>query len=151
MKRRGEKTGREEGRSRGREYPRRDAVTRVVAATRTMTIPFYFLPPSRSLRLSTFIFPLLFLAQLFLRPPNPHPLMAEGGILKCIPRSSDPFLLFRVLYRISVWFLKGRAPSLFIHRDGHGGPSITGAENSRFFWSLFRVFLNLSSLKLMTI
>lgn len=36
-----------EGRSRGRKYPRCGAVTRAVAATRTMTIPFYFFLSSR--------------------------------------------------------------------------------------------------------
>lgn len=41
-----------------------------------------------------------------------------GGILKCIPRSGDPSLLFRVLYQVSVLRGLARAPSLFIHGDG---------------------------------
>lgn len=65
-----------EGRSRGRKYPRCGAVTRAVAATRTMTIPFYFFLSSRVAQALPipFISPLpppLLLRPLPLSPPRP--------------------------------------------------------------------------------
>lgn len=97
-----------EGKGEGRRRTSTDgAVTRMAAATRTMTIPFYFPHSlvSRSLRLSTFISPVVLAISSIFRV---HPLSlfrrllpntvhrCTAGVLKCIPRSGDPSLLFRI-------------------------------------------------------
>lgn len=113
-----------EERSRGRKYPRCGAVTRAVAATRTMTIPFYFFlssPVAQALSIP-FISPL------------PPPLFLRPRAADSSPSSSPPSLLTEVYLNIfrdrtihsycSAFFIGFRFPkgrttsSLFIHRDG---------------------------------